>query len=139
MKKILFLIIFISISGCVMLGTNWIHSPASKEGMPLKYWHIHGGATKNSPPDSWIFSIEDSTQVIISARTISERKRFGGIILPILPLFLLPKNIYLGLTQKLSVRVQNDLHLPKSLLISRDLLALVSCSGSKRRDFGSPS
>jgi len=77
--------------GCIMIGTSWIHAPSSKEGMPLKSFHVHGGATKNSPPDSWIFSLEDSTSVIVSARTISEKIKFGRIILPI-PLFFFAKD-----------------------------------------------
>ena len=74
-----------------MLGTNIIHSPSSNEGTPWKFRHVHGGATKNAPPDQMNFQLDDSTNIFIGARTISEKKNFGGIILPIFPIFWLPK------------------------------------------------
>ena len=75
MKWIIAILISISVSGCVMLGTNWIHSPTADEGIALKNRHVHGGPTKNSPPDALAFFYEqDSTTIIVNAQTISEKK-----------------------------------------------------------------
>ena len=83
------------LSGCIVLGSSWIHSPSSTEGSPQKFRHVHGGAVKNAPPDTWIFSFdEDTTLITVRARPISEKRHFGGIILPIVPLFWLPKTDY---------------------------------------------
>lgn len=72
-----------------------IHSPSSNEGTPWKQEHVHGGATKKAPPDKIIFQINDSTFILVGARTIYEKKNFGGILFPIFPLFWLPKvNFY---------------------------------------------
>ena len=83
------------LSGCIVLGSSWIHSPSSAEGSPQKFRHVHGGAVKNAPPDTWIFFFEkDTTLITVRARPISEKRHFGGIILPIIPLFWLPKTDY---------------------------------------------
>ena len=77
-----------------MLGTNIIHSPSSTEGTPWKHKHVHGGATKNAPPDMVIFQLNDTTNITVGARTIYEKKNFGGILFPIFPIFWLPKIDY---------------------------------------------
>jgi hypothetical protein len=110
MKWILAVLISIFLSGCVVLGTNWIHSPTSDLGIALKNRHVHGGATKNSPPDALGFFYEqDSITIIVSAQTISEKKNFGGVVLPILPLFWLPKiNSYKGQPNTLIIKVSTS-------------------------------
>jgi hypothetical protein len=94
MKVALIIIICFSLTGCAILGTNMIHSPSSDEGAPLKARHVHGGPTRRAPPDAIQFKIDDSTYAIVGARTIWERKNFGGVILPILPIFWLPRINY---------------------------------------------
>ena len=73
----------------------------------MKNRHVHGGATKNSPPDALAFVYEqDSTTIIVNAQTISEKINFGGIVLPIFPLFWLPKiNYYKKRPNSLVIKV----------------------------------
>ena len=89
------ILLTITLSGCIVFGSSWIHSPSSAAGSPQKFRHVHGGAVKNAPPDALTFSFkEDTTMITVKARPISEKRHFGGIILPIIPLFWLPKTDY---------------------------------------------
>ena len=110
MRWIIAILISISVSGCVMLGTNWIHSPTSDDGLAWKNRHVHGGPTKNSPPDALaFFYVKYSTTIIVNAQTISEKKNFGGIVLPIFPLFWLPKiNFYENQPNSLVIKVSTS-------------------------------
>lgn len=120
MKWILASLASISLSGCVIFGTNWIHSPTSDKGIGWKNRHVHGGATKNSPPDALAFFYEqDSTTIIVNAQTISEKKNFGGIVLPIFPLFWLPKiNFYADQPNSLVIKVSTSS--PKNIEFETD-------------------
>lgn len=91
LKPILSILLVFLFTGCAILGTNVIHSPSSKEGSPWKHRHTHGGATKKAPPDGVTFEINDFTLLVVSARVILVKKNFGGILLPIFPIFWLPK------------------------------------------------
>jgi len=79
--------------GCVFTGKNIIHSPNAPGAIEYRLKHIHGGATKKSPPD--IISIEsttnDSISLVVSAKFIFEKNNWGGIGFPFIPLFYLPK------------------------------------------------
>jgi hypothetical protein len=90
-KHILSFLSLLLFSGCAILGTNMIHSPISEEGTSWKHRNVHGGATKNAPPESIIFKVNDSTSIIVGARTVWEKKNFGGILFPIFPIFWFPK------------------------------------------------
>lgn len=109
MKWILVIILTVSMSGCVALGTFWVHSPNAAEGKPGKYSHVHGGVTQKSPPDFWTFYLEDSTTIVVQAQKIAEKTNFAGIGLPIIPLFWLPKKkYYRRKPQTLIIRVFPD-------------------------------
>ena len=99
-------------SGCALTGVNWIHSPHAQTGSGVRCFHVHGGATPHSPPDTWRMILEDSTRVDIYARTISQKTCWGGIGLPVFPLFWLPREsgypdsatsllLYLGINSRL--------------------------------------
>ena len=86
-----FIFIVFGISGCVMLGTKTIHSQSSKNSTPLIHRHVHGGTSRNSPPEGiLVFSDVDTTVCRISARVIKSKTNWGGVILPFMPLFIIP-------------------------------------------------
>lgn len=126
MKWILSIILTLSLSGCSLLGTNMIHSPSADEGIPWKYRHVHGGATKNAPPDAIIIQVDDSTRIIVNARTIWQKNNFGGILIPIFPIFWLPKiNSYKDQPNSLIIELSTigkaaDLEINAAVLITAD-------------------
>ena len=91
-RNIILILIIITLSGCAISGNRVIHSPNAVGGIPLKHRHIHGGATKKSPPDAIeIKSREyDSLSIFIGAQPLKDKKKWGGIFLPVVPIFYLP-------------------------------------------------
>jgi len=79
-------------SGCVMRGTTLIHSPTAEGGIPSKPWGVNFSATKHAPPDAITLPVNDSMRIIVRAKPIWDRRQFGGILVPIFPLFWLPKS-----------------------------------------------
>ncbi|MCR9254107.1 MAG: hypothetical protein NXI20_27090 [bacterium] len=79
-------------SSCVMLGKHTIHSPQAENAQPIRTRHTHGGATKNSPPDICrLFIPRDSISIVVGAEHIYTKTNWGGLGIPILPAFLIPK------------------------------------------------
>ena len=107
MKWIYLIFLFTALSGCVITGSSWIHSPSSSEGTPQKQLDVHRRSVKKPPADGWAFTFDkDSTIIIVTARTISEKNKFGGIMLPVVPLFWIPKiDHYKDLQNSLIVRI----------------------------------
>lgn len=96
MKTLSIVFFSLLIGGCVFTGKDLIHSPKALGGNEIRLRHIHGGATKNSPPDIvGLKSLnDDSTSIFVSAKHIEEKKMWGGIGVPIFPIFFLPKIDY---------------------------------------------
>ncbi|MEO1022877.1 MAG: hypothetical protein AAFW89_10050 [Bacteroidota bacterium] len=93
MRIVLFLFLLLSGGGCTIIGTHTIHSPTSDSGNAWAYRHVHGGAQKNEPPDTIIFTDstagkEGTIQMLVRARTIRSKVRWGGFLIPFIPLHL---------------------------------------------------
>ena len=142
--KLTALILLSFLSGCAIIGTNWIHSPNSDTGEPWKLNHVHGGATKKAPPDTWIFSLDDTTHIAIKAQTISEKENFAGIFLPIFPVFWLKKTEYYEQVEELRINItasaisETDLLIDSIRLTANNQTFRIASSNAIELDMLSP-
>src|SRR5687767_2808721 len=121
MKRSAIIFLLFILNSCAMSGYQWIHSPSAPYGIPLRSRHVHGGVTKSSPADLLYIKTEgpDPISLVFSARTISEKLMWGGILFPVVPIPFFPKidhyksdpntlTIYLRISGNSEIRVIPD-------------------------------
>jgi hypothetical protein len=88
-KNILIAAIALSLTACAGSFKRNIFSPSSKDGAPLWYQHVHGGALTSSPPDGLYLQVKNDTAnyLIIFSEPISARLTSIGFLFPIIPMF----------------------------------------------------
>lgn len=97
MKIILIkLVVIIFCTSCALSGRQIIHSPFAEQAIPIRSQHYHGGVTEKSPPNYIFMTFEekDSVSLMVGAKKLSKKHRWGGIFYPIFPVFFLPRTDY---------------------------------------------